>query len=78
MSCEYGPFDLGTLTLPSTANWTRRKTLIEYCVSAVDESLDSQRKVIQSQDVDPRERRKAQAAMYSDDVKVRRVFLQNF
>lgn len=56
---------MGTL-----ANWNRRTQLIEYCVGVVDQSLEEKRQSIQGQDVDPVLKRKTQAAMYSDEVKV--------
>lgn len=52
-------------------NWKRRTQLVEYCTSVLDQSLKEKREALQEQSDDPSQRRKTQAAMFADEVKVR-------
>ena len=52
------------------ANWKRRTTLIGYCVSVVDESIDSKRSQISEKQADPAAQRRIKGEMYSDEVLV--------
>ena len=71
---------VGAYTIPSprkclakrarTANWKRRTTLIGYCVSVVDESIDSKRSQISEKQADPTAQRRIKGEMYSDEVLV--------
>ena len=54
----------------STANWKRRTQLIEYCVGVVDQSIEEKRRGIEDESLDPSSRRKMQAEMYGEEVKV--------
>ncbi|KAK2466202.1 hypothetical protein APHAL10511_001844 [Amanita phalloides] len=51
------------------ANWKRRTQLIEYCVGAVDQSMNDKRKSIDEGNLDASSRRKVQGEMYADEVK---------
>ncbi|KAL0949971.1 hypothetical protein HGRIS_009989 [Hohenbuehelia grisea] len=53
------------------ANWNRRTKLVEYCVSVVDESLSEKRTKLESEapQADPSAMRKAQAALFAEEVK---------
>jgi len=53
----------------TTGNWTCRTKLVEYCVHVVDQSLTEQRKSI-DESGDLASRRKIQAKMFEDEVKV--------
>ena len=54
----------------NTANWKRRTQLIEYCVGVVDQSIEEKRKGIEDENLDPSSRRKMQAEMYGEEVRV--------
>jgi hypothetical protein len=54
---------------PLTENWKRRTQLINYCVSIHDENLATNKKT-EREAVSPSDQRKAQAAAFSDEVKV--------
>ncbi|PBL02530.1 hypothetical protein ARMGADRAFT_913437 [Armillaria gallica] len=51
------------------ANWSRRTQLVEYCVDVVDKSLQDKKDIVQNDASSPAEQRKAQAEMYTDQVK---------
>ncbi|KAF7355309.1 Coiled-coil domain-containing protein 58 [Mycena sanguinolenta] len=51
------------------SNWSRRKTIIEYCVSVVDQSKEEKQKAAQAEE-DPSRRRAIEAALFADNVKV--------
>jgi hypothetical protein len=51
------------------SNWTRRRTIIEYCVGVVDQSKEEKQKAAQAEE-DPARRRAMEAKVFSDDVKV--------
>ncbi|TFK75920.1 hypothetical protein BDN72DRAFT_867652 [Pluteus cervinus] len=50
-------------------NWSRRTTLVNYCVSVVDQTLEEKRRAIKERSDDPRAQRKLQADMFADEVK---------
>ncbi|KAF8195903.1 caffeine-induced death protein 2-domain-containing protein [Mycena galopus ATCC 62051] len=50
------------------SNWRRRKTIIEYCVGAADQSKEEKQKTAQAEE-DPTKRRAIEATMFADDVK---------
>ncbi|KAJ7904506.1 caffeine-induced death protein 2-domain-containing protein [Mycena olivaceomarginata] len=50
------------------SNWTRRRTIIEYCVGVVDQSKEEKQKAAQAEE-DPARRRAIEAKVFSDDVK---------
>lgn len=54
-------------------NWKRRTEMINYCVDIVDQSMEEKRKSLTSEEGDARAQRKTQAAMFADEVKVRKV-----
>ncbi|KAK0468342.1 caffeine-induced death protein 2-domain-containing protein [Desarmillaria tabescens] len=51
------------------ANWSRRTQLVQYCVDVVDKSLQDKKNIVQDNASSPAEQRKAQAEMYTDQVK---------
>ena len=54
------------------ANWGRRTRIINYCVDVLDTSYEENKLLAdQAKDADLRTRRKAQAELYSADIKVR-------
>ncbi|KAJ7276390.1 caffeine-induced death protein 2-domain-containing protein [Mycena haematopus] len=50
------------------SNWSRRRTIIEYCVGVVDQSKEEKQKAAQAEE-DPARRRTIEATMFADDVK---------
>lgn len=52
-------------------NWKRRTEIVSYCVGVVDKSMVEKRQSMQDQSSDPSAQRRIQAALYSDEVKVR-------
>ena len=60
----------------SLANWNRRTRIINYCASVLDASYEEAKHIADKADgADPRVRRKAQAELYSADIKVGAVLL---
>jgi len=55
------------------ANWKRRTQLVEYCVEAVDQSINEKRKDMEDVNLDPSSQRKVQAEVYGEDVKRRQI-----
>ncbi|KIY48826.1 hypothetical protein FISHEDRAFT_72532 [Fistulina hepatica ATCC 64428] len=49
------------------ANWKRRTTLVDYCISVVDDSL-ARKEQAMSTTTDPSQQRKIESAMYSEQV----------
>lgn len=68
-----------TRTSPHTrrlANWRRRTQIIDYCVDVLDTSHeDNKLPADEANGTDLRARRKAQAELYSADIKVSETFL---
>jgi len=55
----------------SLANWRRRTRIIDYCVDVLDASYEENKRIADELDgTDPRTRRKAQAELYSSNIKV--------
>jgi hypothetical protein len=61
--------------MPVLENWKRRAEMINYCVNIVDQSMEEKRKSFTSEEGDARAERKAQAAIFADEVKVIRKVL---
>lgn len=53
-----------------TENWKRRTQLVEYCTAVVDQPLNEKRAALQEQGNNPTQRRKIQAEIFEDEVKV--------
>lgn len=57
------------------ANWDRRTRIVNYCVDVLDASYDETKHLADDADgADPRVRRKAQAELYSANIKVGAMF----
>ena len=53
------------------ANWGRRTRIIDYCVDVLDASYEENKRIADGVgDTEIRARRKAQAELYSSDIKV--------
>ncbi|KAJ6515903.1 caffeine-induced death protein 2-domain-containing protein [Mycena sanguinolenta] len=50
------------------SNWSRRRTIIEYCVGVVDQSKEEKQKAAQAEE-DPARRRAIETALFADDVR---------
>lgn len=59
-------------TFLSLENWKRRAEIVNYCVNIVDQSVEEKRKSLSTEGSDARAQTKTQAAMFANEVKVRR------
>ena len=55
----------------ASENWKRRTEIVEYCVNVVDQSMSEKHKVLDGLEGDARAKRKTQAELFADEVKVR-------
>ncbi|KAH0839760.1 hypothetical protein J3R83DRAFT_701 [Lanmaoa asiatica] len=56
-------------------NWKRRTEIVEYCVNVVDQSMSEKHKVLDGLEGDAKARRKTQAELFADEVKVGNKFI---
>ena len=52
-------------------NWKRRTEIVDYCVHVVDQSMSEKHKVLDEREGDAKAKRKTQAELFADEVKVR-------
>lgn len=59
----------------ATENWKRRTEIVDYCVNVVDQSMSEKHNVLDGLEGDAKARRRTQAELFADEVKVRSNFI---
>lgn len=62
---------VGVTCVIASENWKRRTEIVEYCVDVVDHSMAKKHKVLDELEGDAKSKRKTQAELFADEVKVR-------
>lgn len=55
----------------ATENWKRRTEIVDYCVNVMDQSMSQKHQALDGLEGDAKSKRKTQAELFADEVKVR-------